>query len=588
MAEAVPGNGAGEKQGVEHVHSDKSLILRIRTDYLQYEQEMDRANLQDQLEEERIRRISRRVRFGLLLFVVLVVAVAGIGLAILISDAVTSNQVVVEPFHAPPNLVNEGVDGTVVARGLLDELVRLQHATRATAARRGLQSAWSNGMRLAEPAERMSFNALSAMIKARYGHDLHIGGELVDSQAGELALTVRADGIAPKTYSGAAGELARLYTAAAEYVFGQSEPGLWASYLTGEGRYAETIEFVQAAFPAAKEADQPYLLNAWGIALEPTGGSPRNALALYRQALKLKPDYWNAWTNVQSASINLGDEEGAWKAGEQMRKVAGGRPGRAPEPDYQSWDLLTWNLQALLKARSADHATSGDIGSVYSSAGTSTADIQARLHDLAAAELSLQTSKDDPNDPTIVAMVHFVRERLAAEAGDTARAVAEMDAFSAAYSNPAIAADIASYNCWIAPAEEAAGHPDKADAILMSAGTFVDCYRFRADILDGRGDWTGARRAYAAAVNLAPDLPAAYYSWGLALARHDDLAGAVEKLTAANVRGPHWADPLKAWGDVLLKQGDSRGAIAKYDEALKYAPNWTALKEAAAAARHAG
>ena len=59
-------------------------------------------------------------------------------------------------------------------------------------------------------------------------------------------------------------------------------------------------------------------------------------------------------------------------------------------------------------------------------------------------------------------------------------------------------------NCWIALVEEAVGHPDKADAILTSAGTFVDCYRFRADILDSRGDWPGAQKAYADAVALAP------------------------------------------------------------------------------------
>ncbi len=330
-------------------------------------------------------------------------------------------------------------------------------------------------------------------------------------------------------------------------------------------------------------ADKPYLLNSWGIALEPTGGSPREALALYREALKLKPDYWNAWTNVQSASVNLGDEQGAWQAGTEMLKIAGGRPGRAPEPDYQIYDLLTWNLQALLNGHIADAEASGGVGALFSSAGTSIADIQARLHDLAAADLTLQNTKEDPNDPSVGAMVHFVRARLATEAGDSARAVTEMEAFGAAASNPAISADVAGYNCWIAAAEEAAGHPDKADAILNAAGSFVDCYRFRADILDGRGDWRGAQKAYAAAVRLAPDLPAAYYSWGLALARHDDLPGAIEKLKLAHERGPHWADPLKVWGDVLLKQGQVQEAQAKYKEALKFAPNWTALKEAAAA-----
>jgi hypothetical protein len=32
--------------------------------------------------------------------------------------------------------------------------------------------------------------------------------------------------------------------------------------------------------------------------------------------------------------MTLGDEEGAWKAGEAMREAAGGRPGKAPEPYY--------------------------------------------------------------------------------------------------------------------------------------------------------------------------------------------------------------------------------------------------------------
>ena len=112
----------------------------------------------------------------------------------------------------------------------------------------------------------------------------------------------------------------------------------------------------------------------------------------------------------------------------------------------------------------------------------------------------------------------------------------------------------------------------------------MDCYRFRADILDGRGDWPGAQKAYAEAVALAPDLPAAHYSWGVALARHGDAAGAEAKLKDANLRGPHWADPLKAWGDVLAKQGKTKEALVKYDEALKYAPNWAALKEAREAA----
>jgi tetratricopeptide (TPR) repeat protein len=130
------------------------------------------------------------------------------------------------------------------------------------------------------------------------------------------------------------------------------------------------------------------------------------------------------------------------------------------------------------------------------------------------------------------------------------------------------------------------GQPGKADAALNAVGTltFVDCYRFRGDVLDLRGDWAAAQEWYEKAVKLGPSLPAGYHSWGVALGKHGDLAGAAAKFKDANLKGPHWADPLKAWGDLLATQGKTKQALAKYDEALKYAPNWKLLKEARAAA----
>jgi predicted TPR repeat methyltransferase len=65
----------------------------------------------------------------------------------------------------------------------------------------------------------------------------------------------------------------------------------------------------------------------------------------------------------------------------------------------------------------------------------------------------------------------------------------------------------------------------------------------------------------------------------MALAKHGDLDAAAAKLKDANLKGPHWADPLKAWGDVLAKQGKIKDALVKYDEALKYAPNSQQHKE---------
>jgi tetratricopeptide (TPR) repeat protein len=492
--------------------------------------------------------------------------------------------VVIEPFHAPPGLAAHGIDGTVIASGLLDQLSRLQDATRSSFTARGLSGAWTGNIKLEVPETGVSIGEISRLLKERFGHDVHIDGDLVETPAAGLALTVRGNGVPPKTFSRSAMELEKLTVEAAEYVYSHSQPARWATYLVQVNRYEEAIAFCRTAVASTELAERPRLLSVWGLATIASGGSTREALALQRAAVKLQPDLWPAHANVQNDLMMLGDEEGAWQAGEDMRKVAGGRPGRAPEDDYINWDYLTWNLQPWLDGLVADAQANGGAGTGANAAGPAIADIQSRLHNAEAADLALKTTKEDPHDPTISATAHFVRGRLAAEAGDVASAAIEMAAYGAAYADPAVSSNNPGYNCWIAPAEETAGHSDKADAVLKTAGAFVDCYRFRADILGGRGDWPGAQKAYADAVALAPDLPAAYYSWGVALAKHGDLDGATAKLKDSNQRGPHWADPLKAWGDVLVKQGKIKDALAKYDEALKYAPNWKQLKDVREAA----
>ena len=584
VAARLSGNDPGVAQKTEAFLEKQAQLLEIQAAHLKDEHALRLSHLRNQLREERIRRVGLRLRVAFQFFIALLATVLTAGVVVMLRDAFTSRSVVVEPFDAPPALAAGGVSGKVAASGLLDELRRLQNATRADASKRDLANAWTGEIKLAVPETGISLGEMSRMLKARFGHDLHIDGEIVQTETDGLALTVRGDGVAPKTFTGSAGDLAKLTVGAAEYVYAQSEPVLWAYYLSSRGRNEEAIAFSRSSLAGAETADRPYLLNTWANALASIG-QWHEALALYRMALKLKPDYWVGHNNVMNALWALGNEEGAWRAGEDMRRIAGGRPGRAPETYYQNVDVLVWNLRPWHDALVADAEATGGAGSnVVDVAAISIADVEVRLHDLVTARITLQTAKPDLSDVNGAVASHFVLGRLAAEAGDVGKAAEEMEAFAKGYVDPNIVFNYPGYSCWVAPAEEAAGHPDRADAVLKSAGTFVDCYRFRGDILDHRGDWVAAQRAYAAAVALAPHLPAGYYSWGAALARHGDLAGAIAKFKEANQRGSHWADPLKAWGDVLLKQGHTKEALVKYNEALKYAPNWSALKETREAA----
>ena len=547
-------------------------LVEVQTEHLHEQRAVNLSLL-------KLKRFAERLSVALRLFLILVATVIGLGGLVLIHDALSSRRVVIESFNTP---------STQPVAVSLEELSRHSCWASSTDCRLRPEArplsmthkrlVGGTGARTAQAG--LSIGDLSRVLKARFGHDLHVDGDLVQTEAGDLELTVRGDGIAQNTLYGKADRLSLLTKQIAEYVYGQSEPALYATNLSDQGRDAEMIIFCQGAYAGASGSDRPYLLNAWSIGLFNTGGSLQQALLLLRTAIQIKPDFWIGYTNIQNVLWAQGDEEGVWRAGEDMRRAAGGRPGRAPELTYGNWDELTGNYAAALDGLLKDAEANAGAGTQSTALNPQLAELYARVHDPAAAELELQTTKPDPNDPTIAALTHFVRGVLASDSGDATRAVNEMEAFRASYANPKVSRNYPGYDCLVGPAEEAAGHPDKADEVLTAAGKHVDCYRFRADLLDDRGDWERAQKAYADAVALAPHLPAAYYSWGVALARHGDFAGALEKFRVANQRGPHWADPLKAWADVLAKQGKIKDSLAKYNEALKYAPHWAELRNA--------
>ena len=79
-----------------------------------------------------------------------------------------------------------------------------------------------------------------------------------------------------------------------------------------------------------------------------------------------------------------------------------------------------------------------------------------------------------------------------------------MGAFLPAYSDLEVSWAVTGIVRWVAPTEEAAEHPDKADAVLKSAGTFMDCYYLRGDILEVRGDWLAMLKQAKSSINRRP------------------------------------------------------------------------------------
>jgi tetratricopeptide (TPR) repeat protein len=238
---------------------------------------------------------------------------------------------------------------------------------------------------------------------------------------------------------------------------------------------------------------------------------------------------------------------------------------------------LTHDLPALLASYRADAERNGGVGTMSTNVGVNTAVVQVFMHEPAEAALTLQTIKPDATDKRTAAIVSLAKGYLAVEQGNPGLALLHMEAFWG-LATPAVTSEWIGSFCPVALVEEAAGRPEKADEVFRTAVKSLDCLRFRGDVLNARGRWDEAQKAYEEAVAYAPDLPAGYYSWGVALLRHNDFAPALDKLKAAHKRGPHWADPLKAMGDAFAVQGRKKEAISAYDQALKLAPAWVELR----------
>jgi hypothetical protein len=194
---------------------EQTNLMKVQKRHIEAEQLLRLANLRHQSHLLRGQRLGQTLRLTFQVLVVVVAVGVGTGLIVMLYDAFTSRSAVIEPFDAPASLVARGLTGKVTAAALLGELNRLQSVTRSSAAKRDLKNAWSNEIRLALPEAGISIGELSRLLKARFGHDLHIKGALIESASGALALTVRGDGVQPKTFTAAADDLAKLTTESA-------------------------------------------------------------------------------------------------------------------------------------------------------------------------------------------------------------------------------------------------------------------------------------------------------------------------------------------------------------------------------------
>ncbi len=514
-------------------------------------------------------------------FAVVVIAIAA-AFAAMWWTALSSKAVVVDPFDSPASMSASGLTGTVVAGKVLDELLRMRDSTKLSAAQQQIHDAWSNSIEVKLPEAGISLDQINNALHRTFGHDTHIDGALITTTKGTLQLSVRGDGIPPTTFEGGADEIDSLARKAAEYVYGYAQPALYSIYLITSGREEDGITFIHATFPRASEEERAVLANLWGEALL-IMGKVSEAEDRFRFALTINPHNWQAWNNLNGVLPQTAGEEAAYQSGLDMKKAAQGLSSKEGPTlfDQTNFAKLTLDPGAVIAGLTADRQLAQHEGAAYD-ASTWIAEQEAVRHNWGAVYVFLAESPQA--DPTTAFDVELLPGLRAMEAADYGKAVSHLEAADKFWrASPLLRAFFPDFECRLGHAYVEAGRIDKAMPLLGDR-RFVRCRAFLADTLDRSGQWDAAKASYRTAEAASPHLAFAYYREALALARHGQTAGALQRLETAQQLSSHWADPQKAMGDLFASQTKWDKALNSYNEALRWAPAWSALQQAKARA----
>ena len=567
-------------------------FLKAQTQEIEEQRAFRLSRIRGQSREGKLRRFGLRMRNGLQVFTALVATVIGLGVLVMLWDAFTSRSVVVDAFKAPPGLASRGLSGDVVAKGMLDALQKMQEATRSVDKGLNTRGAWASDIKVEAPGTGVSIGEIDRMLHERFGHDLHIDGELIQTDTGGLALTVRGEGVPAATFEGGSGDLGKLTVQAAEYVYGRSQPHRYAAYLENENRFADAVAFLQSAYPHANNDEERARLaidwgNAYAVLLQPARAAEKYRLVM-TLAKPRSANWWRAWGDLVG-SVGLTDEEGAWREGHALLQAAAAVPKRE-QPQLRTVfvnpAVITFDPPLELTSFLQDAKLNGGAGAMVFTDAPTIGDVYAWMHDPANAARYIAAG--DPDDPLTKAEVLLLQGYAALDRGDAQGAVAPLEAFYRAWTaTPSVQYAFLNQPCFLGLAYGLAGRLNEAEAVFKRVGVQSLCYAFHGDVLVHAGDTAGAERVWAEGLKVGPDLPPIPLHRGLWELGRGDLKAAEADVSAASSKAPHWADPLKAWGDVLAREGRWGEALAKYDEALKYAPAWAELKQARAeAVRH--
>ncbi len=518
----------------------------------------------------------------------IIVAVLGVSLVVAIAAALWSaseaNGVVVDSFSVPPALAQTGLGGDVVAADVTNRLAQMAREMEAhtVGVTRDVRSDSKDEIHIEIPETGVSLTALWRFLRDRLGHERHASGSVREIGDGKIALVVSLTGDDPITVTGDEAYPAGWEQAAAEAPFSDIEPTLFIFYLDDKGRYPE-------ALATARRASEHGLAVRYGLIgnqLPLATGDFARAAAYAHLAMSLAP-------RVQIFRLNLVDNDHALgRAEEELGAARSVLPLREADQSLigetrQSYESLRHKAERRVALLTGDYGNKAlsCFGACVAGERSAIGAIAAGLmHDTREGERLLAVAAvaadADPDDEAVaewsvaVAKADWASARAALMKLQDALA-AESKGLPLRYRltvETALATPrLALANAHLGALAEAHGEID------ATPRDCYDCVRTRGDIDAIEQRWSGASYWFGEAVRQAPSIPFAYTDWGEMLLHESKYDDAIAKFRDANLKGPHFADPLELWGEALMQENRSDLALKKFEEAARYAPNWGRL-----------
>ena len=528
-----------------------------------------------------------------LAFIFLVIAA---GIAGAIWTASRDNSLVIEAFSVPPDLAARGLNGQAVAAQLQDKLAAMQDATDTARPANSYVNNWGDDIRVQIPDTGISIGEFYRFLEGWLGHQTRITGEVFRTADG-IAITARAGGNGASTASGPEAKFDALLQQTAEAIYDHTQPYRYAIYMIGReapGRRRNIL--LRLAREGSTVSERAWALNGIGSLDAADGvGDLYSAVAEYRKITILKPDFALAWTNIGEYESTLGHDEEALKANRRSLPLLASN--RGVELTQRSVDILLPGVQASIAAELGDFGAAITRWQSAAELPDYSESVEQALENVVGARVDLHDTRGafseldklaPATDPAITGSRSIDRFWAAFMAEDWASTLKQERNVERAFATAGLTNGIdgnafvviRARRIWPASAYASAAMGNFQAAHARIDRTPLDCnlcVRMRGNIDAAQKNWTAAAFWFAEAVRQAPSIPFAYTDWGAMLMAKGDCDGAIVKFALANLKGPHFADPLEMWGEALMAKNRSDLALAKFEEAGKYAPNWGRL-----------